>query len=691
MFSTFSSKTTVRKMTGADTSDIVLNSSGSRLFAASDDGQIKVVDAGTGELLLSFDVGENLGGIALNRAGTSIFATEDIIISTDGDSRDVALYEIDLQTQTIKTHIKTLNGYDGAFFDVAVTAQGKALLTGDFLGSGWVTVREFDPVAKAFTDLSLSVRNHSALVEDLSGDLILIPEADTSDARLTSYDPIDGVVRSISAYDYETFTSGFNSGAAAISEAADLVVQGLGGAFVLDSGLSFEGELKLEGANPFVARGIAVNADGNLVAIADANSDRIILATIASSLSGHEFSIVDVIDPGFQLDTLVSRRGNAIQFAKENDRVLALLAEDGAHIVDYGYALKIGGATDDGLDGTAGADRMLGRAGNDTLSGLFGEDELLGGDGDDVLSGGEGNDILFGGSGADALSGGAGKDIFAGTILEFDGDTLDDFNAEDVLFISEGIKRSQIIFKNGPDASIGFDSNGDGTVDSQLAAPGLSETLRLMMLANEDGVSLQLQEEIIPLSDAVRVSEEDINGIEFDEYLSSSNSTAFTLKLASTSVADFSNSLGVYEYNPEGEIIDVRIIAEDVTKVDAPIKLLNLDAGYSLGFFVIQDGASILDEGDFNGNAAFALVDGSARLAIDGEVRDDVEIFLSHDAAYNFDNYVHALSGAADDDSGGLTIGFEDLIRTPENSSDDDFQDVVFTVEVLPAVDIIGG
>ena len=60
----------------------------------------------------------------------------------------------------------------------------------------------------------------------------------------------------------------------------------------------------------------------------------------------------------------------------------------------------------------------------------------------------------------------------------------------------------------------------------------------------------------------------------------------------------------------------------------------------------------------------------------------------SADAAQNIDKQLHALSGASDTVAGALEVGFEDLTRTGTNS-DNDFQDVVFTVEAIdptPAV-----
>jgi len=71
-------------------------------------------------------------------------------------------------------------------------------------------------------------------------------------------------------------------------------------------------------------------------------------------------------------------------------------------------------ATDDVVNGTAGADVIWEFGGNDTISGLDGDDSLLGGGDDDTLFGGAGDDFLHGGVDDDILDGGAGDDVLDG-------------------------------------------------------------------------------------------------------------------------------------------------------------------------------------------------------------------------------------------------------------------------------------
>ncbi|HEX3278888.1 MAG TPA: hypothetical protein VHR40_10230 [Thermoleophilaceae bacterium] len=71
-------------------------------------------------------------------------------------------------------------------------------------------------------------------------------------------------------------------------------------------------------------------------------------------------------------------------------------------------------ATDSGLRGTTGGDRMFGTANDDQLVARAGDDCLSGGPGNDLLSAGAGDDRADGGPGADVLNGDAGQDSLIG-------------------------------------------------------------------------------------------------------------------------------------------------------------------------------------------------------------------------------------------------------------------------------------
>ncbi len=68
-----------------------------------------------------------------------------------------------------------------------------------------------------------------------------------------------------------------------------------------------------------------------------------------------------------------------------------------------------GGAGDDHLSGSGGADKILGGTGRDRLNGRGGSDRLVGGRGHDRLNGKDDGDTLLGGRGNDFADGGTGR------------------------------------------------------------------------------------------------------------------------------------------------------------------------------------------------------------------------------------------------------------------------------------------
>lgn len=89
------------------------------------------------------------------------------------------------------------------------------------------------------------------------------------------------------------------------------------------------------------------------------------------------------------------------------------------------------------LEGRRGDDFLQGQEGNDALLGQDGKDFLMGGDGKDTLIGGKGEDILVGGREFDDLKGGSGRDQFVFRALQDGGDSIQDFNRQDVIVLAE--------------------------------------------------------------------------------------------------------------------------------------------------------------------------------------------------------------------------------------------------------------
>jgi len=73
-----------------------------------------------------------------------------------------------------------------------------------------------------------------------------------------------------------------------------------------------------------------------------------------------------------------------------------------------------GGAGNDVLAGSDGADTISGGAGSDNLTGNGGVDQLAGGAGNDTIDAGAGNDVVTGDDGNDSITAGAGNDSLSG-------------------------------------------------------------------------------------------------------------------------------------------------------------------------------------------------------------------------------------------------------------------------------------
>lgn len=84
-------------------------------------------------------------------------------------------------------------------------------------------------------------------------------------------------------------------------------------------------------------------------------------------------------------------------------------------LIDFSGSVRIdGGADNDELIGSWGADVILGGSGRDTLNGFFGNDDLNGGQHNDELYGSWGNDALHDSAGDDTFDGGVGDDTLVG-------------------------------------------------------------------------------------------------------------------------------------------------------------------------------------------------------------------------------------------------------------------------------------
>ena len=233
-------------------------------------------------------------------------------------------------------------------------------------------------------------------------------------------------------------------------------------------------------------------------------------STIASaSLNGlselNEFATVEVLEPGFVLDTPVDifETGISTPIQFETGGLLVQLGP-GTDITNLGVSANIdfvkassviinetGTPESDRLNGAEGDDTIIGLAGNDTIDGNSGDDEIIGSRGNDSLYGkdgndtiegrqdndrlfgGNGDDLLLGGQGRDRMNGGAGNDTLTGgaSIDRFIFNTNDEFDIEDlgVDEISDFVPGQDIILLDQTTFTAITSDSGEGfSLDSEF-------------------------------------------------------------------------------------------------------------------------------------------------------------------------------------------------------------------------------
>ncbi len=380
---------------------------------------------------------------------------------------------------------------------------------------------------------------------------------------------------------------------------------------------------------------------------------------------------------------LVVSQGADIDYEAQHSIALAITATDHAGLaVTSTLTLAVQDVAET-FPGTPGNDTIRGDGGDNTISGGAGDDVIYGGSGNDTLDGGDGNDILDGGSGIDRLTLGAGADTVRSLPANLLGDTITDFTAQDRIQVQNSDLHRGDFTVTGSGASTAIVTAGGSVTLSAGIAGG-----DLMVAHGGSDSIITLDPYLAPVAEGRQADASAINGIVNQPYLSGDTASSFTVKIEAISGAAYANSLGVYQIDgTTGAISDVRFIAGNV-KNGGTIIVSGVEAGHQLGFFIAQDGANQLSSAVLNsGSLSLVGQGGHLALADHGSVVTHATTFFSHAAAANVDGMAHVLSGVAADGSGDLRIGFEDLLRSG-STSDNDFQDVVLTVEATPAAHV---
>ncbi|RME60043.1 tandem-95 repeat protein, partial [Candidatus Parcubacteria bacterium] len=158
--------------------------------------------------------------------------------------------------------------------------------------------------------------------------------------------------------------------------------------------------------------------------------------------------------------------------------------------------------------------------------------------------------------------------------------------------------------------------------------------------------------------------------------------------------AGYLNVIGFYEKDENGNIVDTKIIHSDndpgFDYYSNPINLGTLnDLSHEVGFFIIPNGYSDNNEDikqaiDNGWQPQIDTSTGKITFVNPNDSSETVEVSKVYytDNSLSTDGRDHAIIGVNDD--GSLTIGFEDL---PENSTDQDYDDVVLTISACQTLD----
>ncbi len=162
---------------------------------------------------------------------------------------------------------------------------------------------------------------------------------------------------------------------------------------------------------------------------------------------------------------LVVANGVALDYEQSATHQITVRATDGSGAA-FDQVLSIGVTNVD-------PDNVTGTAGDDIIHGGALDDVLVGNLGNDTLVGGSGNDELRGQWGVDALTGGAGVDRYWGSVTDWNGDRITDYEYGETIAVFAG--------SQSPDA---YRLRFDGTdtyldYDSSPSVPGFEGSIIL--------------------------------------------------------------------------------------------------------------------------------------------------------------------------------------------------------------------
>ncbi|WHZ37655.1 hypothetical protein [Sagittula sp. MA-2] len=187
---------------------------------------------------------------------------------------------------------------------------------------------------------------------------------------------------------------------------------------------------------------------------------------------------------------------------------------------------------------------------------------------------------------------GAGFDRVEGAVADFFRDTITDFGLEDELVFNNLVFDRDAVDFSVATGELGIDTDGDGVSDGFVALLGDFSGGNFMAVAFEGETTVTFDILLPMLQEGQAVDPELVNGIVNQDYLRGDGATDFRVTLRDLGFAGYDNVLGVYEFTSAGDIVDTRLLINDANAdKSAEVTITGVEAGNTLGFFIVQDAA----------------------------------------------------------------------------------------------------
>jgi Ca2+-binding RTX toxin-like protein len=364
--------------------DQVFSPDGHTLYTARN-GTITAYDVSTANVVGSWTIGTQLGGIDISADGHSIVAVEMTPGTATGTWPNITahyfVYQLDLTSGTSKTFdLPVTAAYPEGYGDVSFLSDGKVLLAG---GGQWQPLTTLDLSTGATTTTGQTFEGPT-LTSSADDSHVLVSPLNISDAPLFIYTTGSGITASHQLY--ADNIQGYNAGVQAISPDGSLSVEGVSLA-VYDSNLHLVA--KLSDRFPFGAAGLAFSPDGSKLYVLDPMSNEVfVLSTsswdvlggypVGASVTGQSYYTFNGTAPA-------THYGNALLVSSDGTH-LAVDTAVSVQIIDLSKAVSDSGtsAGNDILIGDSAPNILYGFEGNDALDGKGGADTMFGGPGDDI-------------------------------------------------------------------------------------------------------------------------------------------------------------------------------------------------------------------------------------------------------------------------------------------------------------------